>query len=198
MRSAERICLLMCAVIVAGCAVPRPGHEAQGSAAVSADARERFGRALELMEAGNDRAEPELIALARDFPTLAGPCVNLGILYAASGRLQEAEAAFERALKRNPASAAAHNGLGIVYRRTGRFAEAHKSYGRALAADPEYEPALLNRGMLNDLYLQRPEAALADYERYLSLHPGEDGDIEKWIRDLRLRIARRTARSDVR
>lgn len=202
MRFAERtLVLIVCAVAAGGCGslrVPVPGlADSVESNPVPAEALARFGQALDLMQAGDDRAERELLALARDFPALAGPCVNLGILYARSDRLEEAEASFDAALLRNPDSAIAHSGLGIVYRQTGRFAEANASYARAMAADPAYAPAYLNRGVLNDLYLQRPDAALIDYERYQVLVSVEDERVARWIQDLRLRIeSTRTARSE--
>ena len=42
--------------------------------------------------------------------------------------------------------------------------------------------------MLNELYLQRLDAALQHFEIYQSL-VGEDKQVEKWITDLRRRVA---------
>ncbi|MGH8494826.1 MAG: tetratricopeptide repeat protein [Gammaproteobacteria bacterium] len=201
MRFGEAAMTVMgCALLIGGCAtLPMTG---QGTASVDlapvpADAQSRFERALALMQAGDDRAERELISLAEDYPQLAGPHVNLGLVYARSDRLDLAEAALTEALERNPDNAAACNELAIVYRRSGRFAEAEQAYARAVAVDPGYALAWRNRGVLNDLYLQRPEAALEAYERYQALQPQADEGVAKWIADLRLRIesSQRTAQA---
>jgi hypothetical protein len=45
-----------------------------------------------------------------------------------------------------------------------------------------------NLGVLNELYLQRLDAALQHFERYQAL-AGGDRQVEKWIADLKRRVA---------
>ena len=113
------------------------------------------------MSAGNyPQAQAVFTKLAGAYPHLAGPHVNLGIMYMRLERLGEAEQALTEAVRRNPASAAGHNQLGILYRKQGRFTEAEAAYKQAITNDPNYAIAYLNQGVLYDLYLQRPSEAL--------------------------------------
>lgn len=178
-------------LLLSGCAVSpdRPGH------APHADDR-RFERAATAMQQGPQQDALELLDdLAADYPTLSGPWVNLGILHAAAGRDEDAEAAFRRAIEVSPRHPVAHAELGIVLRRQGRFVEADEAYRQALALDPDYALAWRNRGVLLDLYLGRPAEALACYERYLELVGGKDADeqVARWVAELRLRSDSRVA-----
>lgn len=178
-------------LLLSGCAMSpdRPGH------GPGVDDR-RFERAAAAMQQGPQEDALELLDdLAADYPTLSGPWVNLGILHAAAGRDEDAEAAFVRAIEVSPQHAVAHAELGIVLRRQGRFAEADAAYRQALALDPDYALAWRNRGVLLDLYLGRPAEALECYERYLELVGGMDADqqVARWVAELRLRTDSRVA-----
>ncbi len=59
---------------------------------------------------------------------------------------------------------------------------------KAVTSSPEYALAHYNLGVLNELYLQRLEIALQHFETYQAL-VGEDKQVEKWIADLRRRVA---------
>ena len=59
---------------------------------------------------------------------------------------------------------------------------------KAVTVSPDYALAHYNLGVLNELYLQRLETALQHFETYQSL-VGEDKQVEKWISDLRRRVA---------
>jgi tetratricopeptide (TPR) repeat protein len=182
---------LAAASMLAACATPGTGPDA----GPALDDR-RFDRAAAAVEGGvESEALPLLKDLAADYPALAGPEVNLGIVHAAAGRDAEAEAHFRRALGVAPAHAAAWSELGIVLRRQGRLAEADEAYRRALAADPEYPLAWRNRGVLLDLYLGRPGEALESYQRYLDLVGGPDADplVARWVAELELRSGSRVA-----
>lgn len=189
---------LLLSVILAGCAATRVEKPSQGSSAtappitVPADARRQYTSALALIKKGQDKqAEPLLQALTRKFPRLAGPYINLGILYARSGHKQEAEAALQHAIQIKPDSAAAHNQLGILYREAGHFKKAEQAYQQALAAKPDYAYAHLNLGILLDLYLQKPDQALTQYERYQQLQKHEDKQVKLWIIDLKRRLKKK-------
>jgi tetratricopeptide (TPR) repeat protein len=80
------------------------------------------------------------------------------------------------------------NQLGIVYRKLGRFKEADAAYSEALRIDPGYALAHLNLGVLCDMYLQQPQRALAEFERYLQLVPNPDARVSGWVKELKARV----------
>jgi tetratricopeptide (TPR) repeat protein len=132
-------------------------------------------------------AELEFKQMTVAYPDLAGPQLNLGLLYLQGSRLPEAETAFKAALERNPGSAVAGNELGIVERKLGKFAEAEAAYQRTIAAEPNYAPAYLNLGVLYDLYLAEPQKALEQFEHYIQL-AGDNKQVAGWVVELRKRV----------
>jgi len=160
-----------------------------GPAPVPEQAASQYAEALDLMSRDDSRdAELELEQLATAYPDYAGPPLNLGLLYARTERLGEAETVLHDALARNPASAAAASELGIVERKLGKFKEAEAAYRSAIAADPNYAAAYLNLGILYDLYLAQPQQALDELERYVVL-AGENKQVSGWVVELRKRVA---------
>lgn len=117
-----------------------------------------------------------------------GATLELGITQAKAGDYAAAEASLRQAVIDTPPGSLALNQLGVLYRRTGRFHEAEEAYRSALAADPAFAPACLNLGVLLDLYLEQPEAALEQYERYLALVGAPDAEVTKWVREVRTRV----------
>jgi len=84
--------------------------------------------------------------------------------------------------------AALQNQLGIAYRKAGRFADARAAYERAIAADPALADAECNLGILLDLYLDDPAAALPRYERAQALAAEADPRMAAWVAELRTRL----------
>ena len=76
--------------------------------------------------------------------------------------------------------------MGIAWRLSGEFTKARDAYDHALAIDPDYANAVLNLGVLDDLYLGAPERALPSFERYQQL-TNEDKPVTSWIAELRQR-----------
>jgi Flp pilus assembly protein TadD len=176
-----------------------PANAAAAQAPIPAEAAQQFESAVDMMGSGNDAgAEQAFRALSAAYPTYSGALLNLGILQAKAGKLDEAEQTLRSALERNPTNAATFNQLGIVYRRLGRFDEADQAYQRALQADPSYALAHLNLGVLCDLYLQQPQRALVAYERYLQLASEPDAKVNGWITVLKARLGAeaRSARAE--
>jgi Flp pilus assembly protein TadD len=64
------------------------------------------------------------------------------------GRLPEALAHFESAVRIKPDYVEAHNGLGIVLACQGQLAEARQQWERALELNPNYEDARRNLDVL--------------------------------------------------
>jgi tetratricopeptide (TPR) repeat protein len=173
---------------------PAPVEAAAGNATpvesptIPERATMQYTQALQLMKSGRDTdAELQLKDLVVGYPQLAGPQLNLGILYMRDSRLPEAEAAFKAALELKPNDAVAGNELGIVERRLGKFAEAEAAYQRTIAAEPNYAPAHLNLGVLYDLYLAQPQKALDEFERYIEI-AGENKQVAGWVVELRKRV----------
>jgi tetratricopeptide (TPR) repeat protein len=147
-----------------------------------------FQRALQLMQSRDyAAAEPLLSGLTQRQPKLAGPWLNLGILYARTNRKPEALRALRQGLSLNPRSAAAQNQLGILLRETGDLRAAEQAYPAALAATPGYAYAHLNLGVLYDVHLRQPALALKHYEQYRSLAPADGARVAVWIADLKQR-----------
>ena len=166
-----------------------PEEAAPVEPVVPPEAVQQFDRAVSLMSSGDlTAAEQGFRSLAATYPTYSGPLLNLGILHAKAGKLDEAEKAIGDAIARNGNNAAAFNQLGIVHRRQGRFKEADEAYSRAVQIDPNYALAYLNLGVLCDLYLQDPQRALQAYERYLSLASAPDAKVSGWVSELKKRI----------
>jgi Flp pilus assembly protein TadD len=174
----------------AAVSAPAPAETVTAPAAVpiSAQTQAQFDRALQAQRAGrSDEAEKQLRALAQAHPELGGVHANLGLIHRQAGRTAEAVAALELAVQASPTQARFHNELGIAYRANGQFAKAREAYERALALDANFADAMLNLGILFDLYLGDGAKALELYDRYLVLAPNGDAAVTKWAADLRLR-----------
>lgn len=166
-----------------------PLAAAPAEPAIPQAAVQQFEDAVALMGSGNTAAaEQAFRSLSTAYPTYSGALLNLGILQAKAGKLDDAERSLRGAVERNAANAAAFNQLGIVYRRLGRFKEADEAYQRAVQADPGYAIAYLNLGVLCDLYLQQPQRALEAYERYLQVAAEPDAKVNGWVTELKARL----------
>lgn len=79
-----------------------------------------------------DMALQVYLDLTREYPELAEPFNNLGVLHAAKGDYASAKVAFENALRANPNYAAAHENMGDVLVNMARL-----SYERSLILEPK-------------------------------------------------------------
>jgi tetratricopeptide (TPR) repeat protein len=84
------------------------------------------------------------------------------------------------------------NQQGIALRQEGKFDKAADAYQEAIKLDQNYSPAILNLGILDDLYLGDNEHAMEMYTRYLVLKPEGDTEVSKWIIELKNRKAKAT------
>ena len=194
---------LLALLAAAGCAGPGPARDdasaATGTiepAAGEAVTREvppaaltQFEQATAVMAAGDftdaELRFKEFVLLYPDYP---GAWTNLAIIHVANGNDEAARDALDTALQLDPDYPVALNQLGMLLRRNGNFLEAEAAYMKAVTVSPDYALAHYNLGVLNELYLQRLEVALQHFETYQSL-VGEDKQVEKWISDLRRRVA---------
>jgi tetratricopeptide (TPR) repeat protein len=156
--------------------------------AIPPAAQRAFDDARRAMRAGRmDDAERGFKALIQFHPELGGSHANLGVIYRQAGKLAESAAALEQATKLSPKQPVYFNQLGITYRQMGQFTKARDAYERAIDLDANYAAAVLNLGILSDLYLWDPKRALELYDRYLVLSPGGDATVTKWVADLKNR-----------
>ncbi|HTN50701.1 MAG TPA: tetratricopeptide repeat protein [Burkholderiaceae bacterium] len=176
----------------ASAAKPAAADATKPEAPVNPAAQRSFDAARQALVAGRTaEAERGFIALTKSDPDLSGPYANLGLIYRQAGKTAEARAAFEKAVQLSPQRADLRNQLGITYRMAGDFAKAKASYEQAMVVDPAYAPAVLNLGILYDLYLWDGVRALELYDRYLQMTPGGDEQVQRWVRDLQNRTARK-------
>jgi tetratricopeptide (TPR) repeat protein len=96
---------------------------------------------------------------------------RLGIALAKTGRIPEAIAQYDSALRLAPGYAEAHYDLGNALRKTDRTSEAITQYGAALHLKPEFAQAHNNLGNALVSAGRIPEA-IAQYEAALRLAPG--------------------------
>lgn len=181
------LCLTACAT-----APPQTGPAAGGDTAAAgqtpAVVLTLYEQAVAVMAAGDDvDAQLRFAEFLLRYPNYPGAHVNLAILQARAGDDLQAESSIQAALALDPTYAPALNQLGMLRRRQGRFDDAEDAYLRALEVRPDYALAHYNLGVLNELYLQRLQAALLHFERYQSLG-GDDEQVEKWIADLKRRL----------
>lgn len=187
-RSA-RLCALVSALtamlVLAGCASgPSPRKAASG------EVDKRLSPVFDLMaEKRYADAEQALGKLSRSHADDATYWLNLGIVYANTERLTEAEEALIKAQTLAPRAPVVHNELGIVRRHRGDFSGAASAYRAAIQADPGFANAHYNLGVLLDLYLRQHSEALVHYETYLSLTPQGDKTVNGWVKDLRRRTS---------
>ena len=190
--------LILCAIVLSGCA-SGPNRSQTGSSREQAAAEGRrwdgpanaltlFEQAVAAMAAGDATdAELRFKEFLLQYPEYPGAHVNLAIISARAGDDEAAEGHIVDALIIDPEHAAALNQLGMLLRRQGKFIEAEAAYLKAVTARPDYALAHYNLGVLNELYLQRLDAALRHFERYQEIE-GEDRQVTKWIADLRRRL----------
>lgn len=105
----------------------------KGLTANPRDPQMRFWQGFILEQLGQvAQAQAIYLALTQDYPELAEPHNNLGVLYAAQGDYAKAKEAIEAALRANPRYAEAQENLGDILVQLAR-----QAYERALAINPK-------------------------------------------------------------
>jgi Flp pilus assembly protein TadD len=156
---------------------------------VDASTLAAYKRAVNAMKDGQTgNAISQFTAITKTHPNLAGPFINLGIIYINKGRYEDAEKNLLQATTIKPTDAVAQTHLGIAYRNLGKFDEAKAAYEAALKSNPKYPFAHLNAGILYDIYLNDLTRALRHYQQYQALTNGQDKTVDKWIVDLERRV----------
>jgi len=189
--------VLLGLLVLAGCASSGPKPQSTAGSGVGDDAAVVAipARALTMYEqatavmASGDFLEAELRfkEFLLQYPSYPGAHVNLAIIHV-SNENDAAAASIDAALAIDPQYAPALNQKGMLHRRNGNFLDAEAAYLMAVTSSPDYALAHYNLGVLNELYLQRLDVALKHFETYQAL-VGDDRQVEKWIVDLRRRVA---------
>lgn len=100
--------------------------------------------------------------------------VSQGYTLLNRGWVNDAIAAFQRALQQSPRSLEAKVGLAIAYQRAGKIAEAWTAYQQVLAQDPNNRTALKNVGVLGGFKPQWQAAGISALTRLLQLSPNDN------------------------
>jgi protein O-GlcNAc transferase len=96
----------------------------------------------------------------------------LGVACQFQGKLDEAVASYEQALRLRPDFAAVHNNLGAIHAARARWEDAIASYGKALELDPNLADACNNLGIAFVNQGMRAAAAAA-FQRASALDPNQ-------------------------
>jgi len=91
---------------------------------------------------------------------------ELGKVFLAQGRFDEAIQQFDESLKADPNNAQTYNDLGVAWLQKGDFNRSLDNFNKALQLDPHLNEALFNRALCYEKQA-RPEAAQADWNEYL-------------------------------
>ncbi len=79
-----------------------------------------------------------------------------------------------------------YNNRGMTFRENGEFKKAEEDYKRSIALKPDFRDAVLNLGILYELYLGKFADALKNYREYVKLG-GDRKDVLSWIEMLEKR-----------
>ena len=169
---------------------PAPGAEPATSDVKVNPEPSRSQQAMQSVKAGDiDKAIEQYKQILASDPTTPHAYTNLGLLYLHRQKSALAKQAFERAIIIDNQDAVAFNNLAIIQRQNGEFKKALFNYYKAINVKPDYANAHLNLGILLDLYLQDLPKALEQYETYQKLTGNRDKKVDKWIVDIKRRIA---------
>lgn len=199
-RYISLIPVLVCTTLI-GCASSGGGIKGEPSASaaaappvdVDASTLAVYKKAIAAMQSGQtDSAISQFTAITKSHPNLAGPFINLGIIYIRREHYEDAEKNLLQATTIKPDDAVAQTHLGIAYRNLGKFDKAKAAYETALKVNPRYPFAHLNAGILYDIYLGDLNRALNHYQQYQSLTNNQDKTVDKWIIDLERRVSNKS------
>lgn len=156
---------------------------------VSAESRERYQAAVDLLQAGKLlEAKAAFQALHAAHANYSGPLVNLGLIAEAESDEASALAYYAQAIKANPSNQQAYNRQGLLLRKQGAFEAAEASYLAAIAQWPSYAPIRMNLGILYEVYMGRLADAMAQYQAYQALQETPDRKVNAWLADLGRRV----------
>lgn len=158
---------------------------------VPSDAQAAFESALLSIESEDwSVAQAQLEQMTQQYPNLSGSWVNLGIVFWRQQQYELAADAFQQAIVVNPLNNDAYVQFAVMQRERGLFAEAEQLYLQALEVWPHNLEAIVNLGILYDMYMGRFDDALKQFELAQKIHQanGEpDQQLAGWIIDIKRR-----------
>jgi tetratricopeptide (TPR) repeat protein len=141
---------------------------------------QRFDTAVGLMKSKKNKdAEKVLVDLIKEAPEYSGVWTNYGILLAKGKQRDKAMTMLGQAVGLNPKNVTALNWLGSLQREAGQFAQAETTFLKALAVKPDDARTHFNLGLLYDVALNQPAAALTHYQAAQKTLP--DPRLKVWI-----------------
>ncbi len=139
------------------------------------DMRETFAQAVAAFDAGDyARAEEGFREVVAKAPQSLNAQFNLGIIAERQGRLDDAQAAYEKVRFLDPGHVPTLLNLGRIYRVQEKYAEAISLYEAGLKVQGrEYESSLLNNLTVAYRLAGKHEQAEATARRVLARHPDD-------------------------
>ncbi|MCK4649469.1 tetratricopeptide repeat protein [bacterium] len=146
-----------------------------------AEAREEFQKALKLKPEAKEVREllektDEILGTAKPKPVVisrAKDLIEQGIKYYNFGQYDAAIGEFQKAIKREPRSLAAHLYLAWAYEKQGEKEKAIGEYQKITELDPNHLDAHYRLGIYYDNVGKKAEA-IKEYEKVLSLKPRKE------------------------
>ena len=185
-RSIVVILLAICS----GCQVSMPQLPVSPMLVVKTDAT--VSKSYQLLQDGQlPEAERLLRRSVERSPGSIADRTNLGILLARTGRVDEAATELEAVLSVRPNFCPALLQRAELELSRFEIDAAEASYRTCLRKQPENTTALLNLGILYELYRGELDQAVNQYQLYLQASLEPDGRVANWITDLNRRIAAR-------
>jgi tetratricopeptide (TPR) repeat protein len=135
---------------------------------------QRFAEAVRHHIAGdNDDAEALYLSILAVPPIQSEASYNLGLLYQTTGRLMEAVAAYQNAVRLRNDHVDAYNNLGTALQALRAWDSAVAMYRKAIVVRPEHETSYCNLGVVLKEEGHLPESVAA-YRRAIDLKPSYD------------------------
>jgi len=186
----------MCLIVfVSACETsPTTGQQTPESAVIPDADENNFERAIWYAQSGDlDQAIVFLNEITQKNPDLAIAYRHLGVLHIRQDDFAAAEQALTKSVNLFEHDSIAYNHLGIAKRGLGKFNQAREAYEKAIDLQADYADAILNLGILYDLYLHQLDRALIYYTQFQSVVAVEDKQallVEKWKADIKIRQKR--------
>lgn len=160
---------------------------------IPAQAAIDFKQAISLLNNEKlDKAKTTFKKMVADYPQLAGPYANLGVIYSRQKKWSEAKDVLVKGSQKNPKNIKILNQLGLVYRNQGNFTNAEKTYLAAIKIAPNDAASYLNLGILNDIYMGKFAKASGYYQKYQSMQVKPNRKVAGWIVDINRRAGIKT------
>ena len=139
-------------------------------------------KVMSQLKDGNLRqAEAHLEEIIKVRPDIPEAYFNLGWVKHQLNKQEEAIGHLLSGLRLRPEEMGARYLIALSHRELGQFAEAEAVYRKALEMAPDNDKTHFNLGILYELYLFKPQAALEHYRRYQALQAWPDKKVAGWI-----------------